>query len=229
MNRLFQKNFLGIFLHTFWPMLSIAFSYYRVKFNNNKLPNLRGETVIIVGTSPNVDLNILNNLDDSMFSIGLHRVHGLYHQTKWRPNLLFIGDELLLRKQSKELLNKQENKTQIILGSRFFVPIKKNNVSYINIIDVKDQIFNDLNSIQNTNNYFCGKSVVLLAMQYCIKNNVKKIILTGVDFSYEKGYFDKKINNIGLNKPEPIIAKNQLIAYIDICKRMGIDVEHSFN
>ena len=210
-------------------MLSIAFSYYRVKFNNDKLPNLRGETVIIVGTSPNVDLNILNNLDDSMFSIGLHRVHGLYHQTKWRPNLLFIGDELLLRKQSKELLNKQENKTQIILGSRFFVPIKKNNVSYINIIDVKDQIFNDLNSIQNTNNYFCGKSVVLLAMQYCIKNNVKKIILTGVDFSYEKGYFDKKINNIGLNKPEPIIAKNQLIAYIDICKRMGIDVEHSFN
>ena len=94
---------------------------------------------------------------------------------------------------------------------------------------MKNEIFNEKDSIQNSNKFFIGRSVVLLAMQYCIKQNVRKIILTGVDFNYEKGYINKSITNTGLNEPAPLVAKKQLIALIKLCEEIGISVEHPFN
>ena len=227
MNNFFTKDFAGIFFNTFWPILSTLFSFYRIKIKKNKLPKINVKEILIVGTSPNVDINILNAKSNKTFSIGLHRVHHFYDKTPWRPDLLFIGDELLFRKQSKALLGNQNTKTKIILASHFFVWSKNKNIYFIDVEDVKDEIFCEKEIIQNTDKYFCGRSVVLLAMQYCIKQNIKKIILTGVDFNYEKGYFDNKISNDGLNQPQPVIALNQLKAHIELCESVGIDVEHS--
>lgn len=229
MNDLFKKNWSEIFFYTFWSKISLIFSIIRLSRNKHKLPNINGKEVIIVGTSPNLDINKLNSIEDSTFSIGLHRVHDFYDKTNWRPDLLFIGDELLLRKHFKTILNRQDKKTRIVLGSRFFIPFNKNKTSYIKLEDIKNKIISNKSLVLNSDKYFTGRSVVLLAIQYCIKQNVNKIILTGVDFNYDKGYFNKQTNNIGLNQPEPLIAKRQLIAYINICKKIGISVEHSLN
>lgn len=229
MNDLFKKNWNEIFYNLFWKKISPIFSFIRLSRNSNKLPIIKGKEVVIVGTSPNLDISKLNSIEDSTISIGLHRVHDFYDKTNWRPNLLFIGDELLFRKKSKTLLNRQDKKTRIVLGSSFFVPFNKNKISYIKLEDIRNKILNNKNLVLNSYKYFSGRSVVLLAMQYCIKQNVNKITLTGVDFNYDKGYFNNQTNNIGLNEPEPLIAKRQLIAYIDICKKIGISVEHPFN
>lgn len=229
MNNLIRKDWAGIFFNIFWPKISLIFSVFRLSTNRYKLPTIIGKEAIIVGTSPNVDINKLNSIEESTISIGLHRVHSFYHKTNWRPDLLFIGDELLLRKQCKTILNNQDKKTRIVLGSRFFPTFIKKKISYIKLKDIGNKIFNNTNHVLNSDEFFTGRSVVLLAMQYCIKQNVSKIILTGVDFNYDKGYINKQINNHGLNQPEPLIAKRQLIAYIDICKKIGISVEHPFN
>ena len=135
MSNLISKDWLGFFLNIFWPKISLIFSFYRTKVKKNKLPSITGKEVIIVGTSPNVDINKLSNLKDSIFSIGLHRVHMFFHKTKWRPDLLFVGDELLLQKQGKEILTSQDKKTRTIVGSRFFVPFINNKLSYISLKD----------------------------------------------------------------------------------------------
>lgn len=218
----------GVFFNLCWPILSPLLSTLRRVAQNNRLPNLSGEEVLIVGTSPELDFDLLSNRS-TKYSIGLHRVHRIYAKTSWRPSLLFLGDELLIRNQAKEIISAQHEGTTLVMGSRFFLPRTrfKRQFSFICIEDKGDRVLSHIGDLSPDNIYYSGRSVVLLAIQYCIKERVKKITITGVNFNYEKGYIDKSISNIGLNKPMPEIAKQQFLGLVRICDKLNIEVEHN--
>ncbi len=218
----------GVFFNLCWPILSRLLSTLRRVAQNSRLPNLSGEEVLIVGTSPELDFDLLSNRRIK-YSIGLHRVHRIYPKTSWRPSLLFIGDELLMRNQANEIISAQHESTTLVLGSRFFLPLMrfKRLFSFIDIEEKRNLVLNHIEDLPADNTYYSGRSVVLLAIQYCIKERVKKITLTGVNFNYEKGYIDKSISNHGLNKPAPEIAKQQFLGLVRICDKLNIEVEHS--
>jgi hypothetical protein len=218
----------GVFFNLGWPILSPVLSALRSVITSDKLPELSGEEVLIVGTSPELDFDLLSNCR-SKYSIGLHRVHKIYPKTSWRPTMLFVGDELLIRNQASEIIGSQHRSTILVTGSRFFVPLTrfKRLFTFLKIEDKGDQVLEHFCDLPPDNIYYSGRSVVLLAMQYCIKNRVKKITLTGVNFNYERGYINESINNDGLNQPAPDVAKRQLLGLIGICSDLNIVVEHN--
>ena len=224
---LFQK----LFFYTVWPRINLLFSIYRRLLIFNELPKLFDKEVLLVGTSPQLDLNLLERHSES-FSIGLHRVHKIFHLTSWRPNVLFLGDEALLIQQGKEIISSQNINTVIVLGCGFWIPCGdwKNKFIYLKLRQksIDDFISTDDYRLQNAKSYIVGDSVLCLAMQYCIKERVKRIVITGVNFNYEQGYMEKSINNIGINQPKPTEAKNQYLYFRRVCSDLGIEVVHDF-
>lgn len=223
-----MRSVKGVFFNLCWPPLSLFVSVMRRLLIKNKLPRLFNKEVLIVGTSPELDFDLLFS-HRKMFSIGLHRVHKIYSKTAWRPDVLILGDERLIHNYGNEIIACQSPKTVLATGSRFFIPFGNSQkaVTYINIINKGDSVIDHSDNLPPEGVYFAGRSVVLLALQYCIKERVKKIILTGVNFNYEKGYIDESINNDGLNQPVPIIAKEQFLSLIKICNDLNIEVQHS--
>ena len=197
----------------------------------NKLPNINAKEVLLVGTSPQLDFDLLKMYSEN-FSIGLHRVHKIYPLTSWRPSVLFLGDEALIIQQGKEIIAAQDAKTIIATGRCFWIPLSiwRNKISYLKLRQKSTGDFtNDGSSVwRDDETYIVGDSVFCLAIQYCIKERVRKIIITGVNFNYDQGYVDASISNNGINQPRPFEAKMQYVFFRKICAEIGIEVDHEF-
>ena len=218
------------FFFIFWPRLKNVLTLYRKLFLN-KIPCISGKNVLIVGTSPQLDFQLLSK-GDYDFSMGLHRIHKIFDLTFWRPNLLFLGDEALIIKHGKEIVDAQDPETLIVTGSTFWNPssINNNKTIFIKLREKADGDFRkaEYSDLINDAIYILGDSVLIIALQYCIKQRVKKITITGVNFNYESGYIHKDINNEGINQPSPQNAFSQYIYLRKVCDYIGIIVEHDF-
>lgn len=226
-----MKRLRNIFFYILWPRLSSLLTFHRRLYRKN-IPDISGKEVLLVGTSPQLDFDLLNK-NAEMFSIGLHRVHKIYHLTKWRPNILFLGDEALIIKHGKEIIEAQDANTLIFTGIKFWTPFlnKKHNFSFIRLRDKTETDYCDIYNLEimSSDTYVLGDSVLCLALQYCIKKKVKKIIITGVNFNYDQGYIHKDINNEGINQPSPEKARFQFNYLKKVCAHVGIEVEHYAN
>ena len=221
----------GIFFRQVWPYISwlwAVFRSYRIDRGIEEL--IRGKHVLIVGTGTSLDYGLLA---DGGFdaSIGLHRVHHVYDSVSWRPDLLLIGDEALMRKQGAEICFSQEKDVVIGTGSRFWVPMElafDPRLSFLNFTHGVDISFDtDIVGKCRNGNYVLGRSVICLALQICIRYSAKSITITGVDFDYSAGYISSKITNFGVNSPAPAVAKRQFSELLEVCQEgVGIPTQH---
>ena len=221
----------GIFFHQVWPYISWLWAVFRSNRIDRGIEELiRGKHVLIVGTGTSLDYGTLT---DGGFdaSIGLHRVHHVYDSVSWRPDLLLIGDEALMRKQGAEICLSQEKGIVIGTGSRFWLPMElafDSRLSFLNFTHGVDISFDaDIVDKCRRGNYVLGRSVICLALQICARYSAKSITITGVDFDYSAGYISSEITNQGINSPVPAVAKRQFSELLSVCREeLCIPIKH---
>lgn len=215
----------GICKYLLWPYVSVLFDLKR-RIDSGLAVQFHEKSVLIVGTSPQLDFSLIEGNDFDV-SIGLHRLHMIYDQTNFRPDILFLGDQALIFNIGSELTSSQDPKTQIVCSSKFWLPYS--NPLPVRYIKVRKEklLADDSTSKEFTNqSFYSVNSVVNLALQLVIVGKPKEIFITGVNFNWEKGYISNEIHNIGLNQPQPLQAKKEFVTLLRIAEDLGIRVHH---
>jgi len=211
---LISKSYSIIFFRSFKKRV-INFSHFK---HNSKV-------CYIVGSGPSLEIKDLEKIHDH-FSISSNRIYHIFDKTDWRPSLYLVQDEACLKTQLLDhKFVKILDSDLIFLFPQFAFSIKIIRRSKAYFYRLVDQNFK-LATSEGT--FFDGKTVTLSAMEMARMMGFEEIRLLGVDNSYSSKdrpqYFSKKINNIGINQPEPEEVSKNLNFITEQYKKMNIKI-----
>lgn len=191
----------------YWRIFFCEFKKRLIHFDD---PRKDKEICYVVGSGPSLKVEDLEKIDGH-FSISSNRIYHIFDKTSWRPHLYIVQDEACLKAQ----LLDQKFTNVLDSGMHFLFPdfalaiakVRKTKARFFRLVlknfrlSSEDHIFYD------------GSTVTLTALEIARKMGFKEMRLLGVDNSYNRTdipkYFSPKINNNGINLPNPEkVSKN---------------------
>lgn len=199
-----NKLFNAIKVRLFLLNLNVSSLVLFFLFFNKRLRIIIPESEVdVIGSGPSLEIQDLERSKN--LGISSNRIYKLFSKTNWRPKYYFLQDYACYKSVSDDIeFKKLLMSEQIFVFSHHFLidPYlrKRKNTYFYILMPAPFKISKNFMWIMRD-----GGSVTLSILNFLRFGNRKKINLFGIDNIYKgkNDYFDKSINNIGINKPRP--------------------------
>ena len=224
LNKLFNALKIRLFLFNL-NVLSIVlfFIFFKKRFHID----LSESIVDVIGSGPSLEIEDIEKSKN--LGISSNRIYKLFLKTNWRPKYYFFQDYACYKSISDDTeFKKLLMSNQIFVFSHHFLidPYlrKRKNTFFYILMPPPFKISKNFMWIMRD-----GRSVTLSILNFLRFGNAKKINLFGIDNYYtgKDDYFDKSIDNEGINKPRPNEVSKNLTSIFNELNLNGFKVVNS--
>ena len=150
----------------------------------------KDQTIYIIGNGPSLSVKDLDFLKNEI-TFGSNKIYLIFKDTDWRPTYYSVEDDLVLKNNLNDI-NNYDDSLKLFPIHAIFDAGKIKNANYFNFH--RHHYYPELPNLSNDliKGIFWGGSIVYTQIQLAIYMGAKKIILLGVDFSFDvpKNYID---------------------------------------
>jgi hypothetical protein len=138
---------------------------------------VKGKPLLIVGNGPSLNNTPLNKFNN-VFSIGMNKIDMFFTKTAWRPNLILITNNLVVKQHWKSLV-KNGIPSYLSWKTRYFIPNKVQDKFYFFLSSPSEKFQPDVSKSVGM-----AGTVTYTALQFAYYLGANPVILVGVDHSF---------------------------------------------